>query len=217
MDEVYIGKVIVFYVYEIQIHSFTIKIVFGQILAQIPYCKMIPFFSSALQNQEQQTIYQTPYSPMQLFQPLNWSQPIQNNMEYQPMNYQPQPPNFYQQPIVQDSFNPNEPLIIPPNLKKVAKPVLTKTYKSPFSLPNKTGTLCSFARFGQRNIENEFYFCKDCCGMSGQQYICKSCALKCHKGHNLSSSQKISAYCCCGAGEISNCACQCLNKSEKKT
>lgn len=63
---------------------------------------------------------------------------------------------------------------------------------------------CSFEYVGQSDrIHQHFFRCLDCC-CDDKKLVCRGCAEKCHKGHNIVYVGVMCGFCSCGANKLGN-------------
>lgn len=76
---------------------------------------------------------------------------------------------------------------------------------------------CSGEYVGESTGYQHLYQCETCCMKSDQEFICKSCAEKCHKGHQIIDCGVQRNFCSCGMKQIPhNFKCRLLDFNDMK-
>ena len=81
-------------------------------------------------------------------------------------------------------------------------------YMSPFKCncgKNGLNGHCSGEFVGEKLCYQHLYRCSTCCTKSDSQYICKSCAEKCHTGHEIVDCGIRKDFCSCGMKKLRKC------------
>jgi hypothetical protein len=84
--------------------------------------------------------------------------------------------------------------------------MLIELYLSPlFALKTKVGDpiySCTLCQTGVRFVDQKWYNCLTCTGLTENVGCCEICARICHAGHTLSAVKKGGFYCDCGVGGL---------------